>query len=112
MKRDIFILLIILTIFQTTTSFSWSKKEHSLVVEVAFNYLDPTTRKLLTEYLDGMTIQDAANWMDDIKSDKTYDYLRKQYYINAERGQKMTADCGENIIRLLTKIVVDFKFYK
>lgn len=28
---------------------------------MAFNYLDPTTRKVLPEYLEEITIQDAAN---------------------------------------------------
>lgn len=93
-------------------SFAWGKKGHALVAKVAFNHLDPATRKALTEYLDGMTIQDAANWMDDIKGDKTYDYLRKQHYINAERGQKMTGDNGENIIGLLTETIEELKNYK
>lgn len=111
MKRYIFI-IIIFTSFQTSSLFAWGKKGHSLVAEVAFNYLDPTTRKVLIEYLDGMTMQDAANWMDDIKSDKTYDYLRKQHYINAERGQKITVDNDENIIGLLTKTIEELKNYK
>ena len=112
MKRRIIILVIVLTTFQSTTLFAWGKKGHSLVAEVAFNHLDPTTRKVLTEYLDGMSIQDAANWMDDIKGDKTYDYLRKQHYINAERGQKIAVDNGENIIGLLTKTIEELKNYK
>ncbi len=112
MKRYTVILITFLTIFQSTTSFAWGKKGHALVAEVAFNYLDPTTRKVLTNYLGVMTIQDAANWMDDIKSDKTYDYLRKQHYINAERGQKITSDDGENIIGLLTKTIEELKNHK
>jgi hypothetical protein len=112
MKRYTLILLTFLTIFQTTTSFAWGKRGHALVAEVAFNYLDPATRKVLTEYLDGMTIQDAANWMDEIKSDKTYDYLRKLHYINAERGQKITLNNEENIIGALTKTIEELKNYK
>mgnify|MGYP000701036802 CR=1 FL=1 len=113
MKRSIIILVTVLTVFQTTTSYSlWGKRGHSLVAEVAFNYLDPNTKKVVLKYLDGMTIQEAANWMDDIKSDKTYDYLKKQHYINAERGQNITADSGENIIGLLTKTIEELKNYK
>ncbi|WP_395047868.1 S1/P1 nuclease [Flavobacterium sp.] len=112
MKRYIFLTIIVFTAFQSTTSFAWGKKGHSLVAEVAFNYLDPATRKVLLEYLDGMTIQDAANWMDDIKSDKAYDYLRKLHYINAERGQKITANNEENIIGALTKTIEELKNHK
>jgi hypothetical protein len=59
-----------------------------------------------------MTILDAANWMDEIKGDKTSDYLRKQHYINAERGQKITADNRENSIGLLTNTIEELKNYK
>lgn len=112
MKNYLFSAFVLLFLSVPTTSFAWGGKGHALVAEVAFNYLDPNTRKVLLEYLDGMTIQDAANWMDDIKSDKTYDYLRKQHYINAERGQKIGADGGENIIGLLTKTIDELKNYK
>ena len=86
MKKYLITLLITTTLFTSTKSLAWSEKGHALVAEVAFNYLDPTTRKVLLEYLDGMTIQEAANWMDKIKSDKSYDHLKKLHYINAERG--------------------------
>lgn len=109
MKKYLLSAFFLLFLSIPQNGFSWGKKGHALVAEVAFNYLDPTTRKVLTEYLDGMTIQDAANWMDEIKGDKTYDYLRKQHYINAERGQKITADEGENIIGLLTKTIEELK---
>ncbi|WP_395064235.1 S1/P1 nuclease [Flavobacterium sp.] len=88
------------------------QKGHAIVAEVAFNFLDPAKRKVLTEYLDGMTIQDATNWMNEIKSDKTYDYLRKLHYINAERGQKITLNNEENSIGALTKTIEELKNYK
>ena len=112
MRKYILCRIIILTIIVPINTFGWGKRGHELVAEVAINYLNPATRKVLTEYLDGMTIQDAANWIDDIKGDKTYDYLRKQHYINAERGQKIIADNGENIIGLLTKTIEELKNYK
>ncbi|MBY0486128.1 MAG: hypothetical protein K2P85_02900 [Flavobacteriaceae bacterium] len=72
MKKHILLVTVrLITLLQPTSCFAWGKKGHALLAEVAFNYLDPATRKVLTEYLDGMTIQDAANWMDEIKSHKT-----------------------------------------
>lgn len=112
MKRLLCSLLFCFTLLQTTTTLAWSERGHSLVAQVAFNYLDPTTRKVLTEYLDGMTIQEAANWMDEIKGDKKYDYLRKLHYINAERGQKITLNNEENIIGALTTTIEELKNYK
>lgn len=112
MKKYLITLWITTALFTSTKSLAWSEKGHALVAEVAFNYLDPTTRKVLLEYLDGMTIQEAANWMDKIKSDKSYDYLKKLHYINAERGQKITANNDDNIIGALTKTIEELKNYK
>ena len=50
--------------------------------------------------------------MNEIKSDKTYDYLRKLHYINAERGQKITLNNEENSIGALTKTIEELKNYK
>jgi hypothetical protein len=112
MKKYILSAVVAILFLLPINSIAWGKKGHALVAEVAFNYLDPTTRKVLLEKLDGMTIQDAANWMDDIKGNKEYDYLRKQHYINAERGQNIQQDNGENIIGLLTKTIEELKNYK
>lgn len=112
MKNFILSILVLITFSISVKSFAWSEKGHTLVAQIAFNYLDPTTRKVLTEYLDGMTIQEAANWMDAIKSDKKYDYLKKLHYINADRGQNISEDNGENIIGMLTKTIEELKNYK
>lgn len=112
MKKYIVLAVVVLATLVPLNAYSWGEKGHTLVAQVAFNYLDPTTRKVLTEYLDGMTIQEAANWMDDIKSDKKYDYLKKLHYINADRGQNISEDNGENIIGMLTKTIEELKNYK
>lgn len=112
MKNSFLSALLVVFLCAPLNSFSWGKKGHSLVAEVAFNYIDPNTRKVLLEYLDGMTIQDAANWMDDIKSDYTYDNLKKLHYINAERGDKISLNNEDNIIGALTKTIEELKNYK
>ena len=57
-------------LFATLNSFAWGRKGHTIVAEIAFSYLDEPTKKNVLSYLDGMTLEEAANWMDDIKSDK------------------------------------------
>lgn len=58
---------------------AWGKKGQALVSEAASNYLDNDTKKNVLRYLDGMTIEDASNWMDDIKDDKSYDYMKPSF---------------------------------
>lgn len=112
MKNFISTLIFIAVLLISQSSFAWGEKGHNLVAEVAFNYLDANTKAIVKEYLGEMTIQQAANWMDDIKSDKQYNYMRKLHYINADRGQSIIANEEENIVGALTKTINELKNYK
>ncbi|MGK4566446.1 S1/P1 nuclease [Flavobacterium sp. 3HN19-14] len=54
------------------------------------------------QYLDGMSIEDAANWMDAIKSDHANDYMKPFHYIDIEKGSKQMP-AGDNIITVLDR---------
>jgi len=86
----------------TTRSFAWGHQGHSLVAEVAFHYMDEATKKHVLEYLDGMSIEDAANWMDAIKSDHANDYMKPYHYIDFEKGST-EAPQGDNIVTVLNR---------
>ncbi len=69
-------------------SFAWGKDGHHLVAEVAFHYLDEKTKDAVKHYLGKMSIEDAATWMDDIKSNDFYNYMRSWHYVDVDKGQK------------------------
>ena len=49
-------------------------------------------------YLDGMTIEEAANWMDNIKDDRSYDYMKPWHYANFAEGKAAEIFEGANIM--------------
>ncbi len=112
MKKYILLLLITVSLFTSNNCLAWGEKGHAIVAEIAFNYLDANTKKIVLQYLDGMSIEEAANWMDDIKSEKKYDYMRKLHYINADKGQNIIPNNEENIVGALTKTIDELKNYK
>jgi hypothetical protein len=112
MIKFIFPFLVLITISIPAKSYAWGKKGHSLVAEVAFNFLDANTKKKVLQYLDGMTIEDAATWMDEIKSDHSYDYLKPLHYTNVEKGQNIVSNDGKNIIGALQQTIKELKNYK
>lgn len=101
MKR--IVLLIVLTLFTTSNSFAWGKKGHSLVAEIAFQYLDANTKKNVLYYLNGMSIEDAASWMDSMRSDKQYDFMKPYHYIDFDKNATVKELEGDNIINVLNK---------
>jgi len=99
MNKALITLAFLLTlIISPATAFAWGKQGHALVAEVAFNYMDKNTKKIVLQYLDGMNIEDAANWMDNVKSDHSYDFMRAYHYVNFDRGANVVESNGDNII--------------
>ena len=111
MKKTL-ILIVLLVLIIPTRTFAWGEKGHQLVAEIAFKQLDKKTRKLILSYLDGMTIEQAATWMDDVKKDRSYDKLKPWHYVNFDKNAVVKDTCCDNIIHVLTSTINDLKHYK
>jgi hypothetical protein len=107
MKRILIILSFFLILFSSTNSFAWGKKGHSLVVEVAFHYMDTATKNNVLNYLNGMSIEDAANWMDSMRSERKFDFMKPYHYVNFEKGESVTEPSSDNIIRQINTTLRD-----
>lgn len=112
MKKILTFSFILALLLSPLKSLAWGEKGHALVAEIAFKQLDKKTRKLILSYLDGMSIDDAANWMDAIKKDHAYDKLKPLHYVNFEKGVEVKDTCCDNIIYTLNQTINTLKNYK
>lgn len=112
MKLYRFCLILIITLFCSKTTYAWGAKGHEIVSEVAFNYLDESTKKIVLQYLDGMTIQEAATWMDRIKKDQSLNYMKPYHYVNFQKGAPVKNNPGSNIIAVLSKAIAELNNHK
>lgn len=111
MKKTALLLICIILLIPFKSA-AWGEKGHQLVAEVAFKQLDKKTRKLILKHLDGMTIEEASTWMDDIKKDHAYDKLKPLHYVNFDKGTPVKDTCCDNIIHTLSETIRDLKHYK
>lgn len=88
---------------------AWGSKGHAMVAQVAFTYLDDVTKKNVMAYLDGMTIEEVANWMDNIKDDHNYDYMKPWHYANFAEGKAAEIFEGANIMYQLDQTLKALK---
>ena len=110
MNKALITLALLLTLLiSPSKTFAWGNKGHALVAEVAFNYMDKNTKSEVLKYLNGMTIEDAANWMDNVKSDHSYDYMRAYHYVNFEKGETVVETNGDNIIFQLNTTIKELQ---
>lgn len=86
-------------------SFAWGKNGHTIVLSIAYRNLDPAVKEIFQKYLNGLSIDEAANWMDEIKGDSRFDYLRKLHYINLNKGENYNQGSNDNIVAELQRII-------
>jgi len=90
-------------------SLAWGAKGHGLVAEIAFHFLDDSTQQKVKKYLGNLTIEEAANWMDDSKSNSYYDYMRTWHYMDIDKGQHYVPSSERNIITVLYSAINELK---
>jgi len=98
---------ILLMLLLSASGFAWGRKGHTMVAQVAFSYLDEATKKNVLGYLDGMSLEEAANWMDDIKGDRSKDFMKPYHYANFPKGAKPADREGSNIVHILNNTILE-----
>lgn len=83
--------LILLFLVQANTLMAWGKIGHRITAEIASDLLSAKAQKELVKILDGQSIADVSNWMDEVRSDSNFDWLKKLHYINAPENKKLTS---------------------
>jgi hypothetical protein len=113
MKKGIPVLLfVVICTFFSTKSFAWGKRGHELVAEIAFRFLDDSTQQIVKKYLGNLSIEEAANWMDDERSNSYYNYMRTWHYLDMDKGENYTPSTERNILTVLHSAIVELKQFK
>lgn len=114
MKKGIVALLLV-TLMMTVPgrSFAWGKRGHELVAQIAYHFLDDATREIVKKYLGNLSFDEAANWMDNERSNSYYNYMRTWHYLDIDKGMEYDKNSTErNILTVLHSAIVDLRQYK
>lgn len=105
MKKSMVIIAIILTALLPHSSFAWGKTGHGIVAEIAFSLLNSNAKQSIQKYLGTTTIEQASTWMDEVRSDHSYDYMKPWHYVNIEKGGQYITTKDDNIINALNATI-------
>lgn len=106
MKKIQLLTLTLLLSLTATQAFAWGQLGHYLIGYMAEKQLSKSTRKKIEKVLYPMSLGRSGTWMDEIRSDKSYDYATSWHYLTSEKGeydpklQENTGDAYEAIQRL------------
>ena len=108
MKRNK-ILLIIFILILPRLSFCWGSEGHKEIGAIAYHYLHKTTKDSLKVYLGDLSLASAGLWMDEMRKNHDYDYMKPWHYINIKQGESYKASTDENIINEMNKRIEHLK---
>ncbi len=86
--------------------YAWGPVGHHIAGQIAKSQLTAATLDSVQKYLGAMSFEDASTWMDDMRSDPSYDYMKTWHYVNIEKGQKYSPKPGErNVVTEIERVI-------
>lgn len=104
-------LVLVLSLSFSQGVFAWGQLGHYVVGYLAQKQLKKSTLKKVNRVLAPMSVGRSGTWMDEIKSDKSYDYLYSWHYLTSEHGEFNAAiqEKGGNAYEAINQLKADLK---
>lgn len=99
-------ILVLIILFTTFKSFSWSKDGHEIVAQIAKHYLKKPVLDSVQKYLDTLSFEKASTWMDEQRNNHQFDYLKPWHYVNIAKDKTYVKTEKANLINQL-QIAID-----
>lgn len=110
MKNGITCLVLLLTIaFQSS---GWGPTGHRVTGVVAEKYLSKKARRAVERILAGQSLAIASTWMDEIRSDSTFNYMTDWHWVTIPHGhtyESSVKNTNGDIIQTLERIIRELK---
>jgi hypothetical protein len=112
MNRLIAFLLFILF---STTAFGWGETGHRTTGYIANKYLNKKAKKAIEQILGGRSIAMVSTWMDEIRSDSTYNYTADWHWVTIPDGmtyEQTEKNPNGDIIMTIERLIAELKTKK
>lgn len=92
--------------------FGWGLTGHRVVGYIAQHHLTKKAQKNIAKLLGDTSLAQVANWMDDIRSDSTYDYTHDWHWVTVKDGETYE-QCEKNphgdVIQTIERLIAELK---
>lgn len=109
------IITAIIVLLITSPAFGWGPTGHRVTGWIAEKHLTKKAKKELQRILGDQSLAMASTWMDEIRSDSTYDYMGDWHWVTVPHGQTyQTSEKNPNgdIIQTIERIINALKSKK
>jgi hypothetical protein len=81
-----------------TKSFAWGRTGHYLIADIAGAIMKESVKENVQQYLRDISFEEAADWMDEMRSQQQDDFMKPWHYMDLEKGETYVPDDGDNLI--------------
>ncbi len=109
--RNLFLLFVLVTTTCQQT-FAWGQTGHRVIGQIATWHLNKRAQKNINKLLGPETLAMSGTWMDEVRSDSTYNYMVTWHYLTIPGGEQYDVskqDAGGNAYATLQTIVAGLK---
>jgi len=106
------IIITLLSLLAVLNGFGWGATGHRVTGHIAEQYLNAKAKKKLALILEQESLAMVSNWMDEIRSDSTFNYTTDWHWTTVPDGQKydaVAANPDGKIVMMIEKIIKDLK---
>ncbi len=107
-----YIFVFCLSILLCTKSFGWGVTGHRAVGLVAEKHLSAKAKKNISKILGRQSLAEVSTWMDEIRSDSTYNYTSDWHWVTIETGKTYDQSVKNpkgDVIATIEKIISELK---
>lgn len=105
------VFLVTLLCCTAISTFGWGRAGHHIIVDVAQSIVTKSTNDSIAKYLADETWHNASIWMDELRGNPEFDYMRKWHFVNMEKNQAYSPaiENGDNIVNQLDVAIRNLK---
>lgn len=106
------IVLVKILLVVSIASFGWGQTGHRVTGKVADRYLNKKARAAITRILNGQSLAMVATWMDEIRSDSTYDYTADWHWVTIQDHESYDASTKNpkgDVVATLERLIKELK---
>ena len=85
MKKNF--ILFFFSLLLPASTYAWGSKGHKIVAAIAKQCLTKQVTDSVQSFLGTMSFEEASVWMDEVRGDNSYDYLKPWHYVNVEKDK-------------------------
>jgi hypothetical protein len=95
--------------------YAWGPTGHRVTGFIAETYLNKKAKREIERILNGQSLAMASTWMDEIRSDSTYDFTSDWHWVTVPDGdtyEKTVKNKNGDVIQTIERIILELKSRK